>query len=465
MTDLADHIARSIHARKLFQRGERILVAVSGGLDSMVLLNLLHSLAAKNSWKLTVAHLNHQLRGRGSDADEALVRKTAKLLRLPIVVARANVRDLANRKRLSIEMAARSCRHGFLAKTAARLKIKSIAVAHHADEQLELFFLRLLRGAGSDGLAGMKWRSPSPANPGIKLARPLLDQSKQSLGTYAATSRVPFRDDASNASFDFQRNRIRHELLPLLRKSYQPALDRIILRLMDLVREEAGFLGEAAQSWLTHRKPLALPTNFEKLPVALQRRCVQVQLIQQGIIPDFELIEELRTSSERPIALSVGQNPRAKQLFATRSDSGVIRTEKPSSSVFKRGRAQVSTSKSGKIEFGDVKLAWTISLRRSSGRPKPEEGRESFDADKIGPKITLRHWQPGDRFQPIGMSSAIKLQDFFTNQKIPRKQRHNLILGVTPPGEVFWVEGMRISEKFKLTDQTIRCLQWRWKRL
>src|SRR5580700_4485946 len=141
----------------------------------MVLLEMMRRLASSRGWHLSVAHFNHRLRGRSSDADERLVRRTADKLQLPMVAASGDVRQFARTNKLSLEMAARKLRHEFLARAAARSKISEIALAHHADDQLELFFLRLLRGGGGEGLAGMKWRSPSPGNTKITLVRPLLD--------------------------------------------------------------------------------------------------------------------------------------------------------------------------------------------------------------------------------------------------------------------------------------------------
>ena len=256
MSELPDHIERSIRTRRLFRPGQRILVAVSGGADSMVLLHVLHDLAPTHRWELTLAHLNHQLRGRSSEADERLVRRTAQKLKLPLVVERAEVRQLARAQKLSLEMAARRARHDFLARAARRRRIPGIALAHHADDQLELFFLRLLRGSGGEGLAGMKWRNPSPSDEDIELVRPLLDQPKAVLMDYAADHGIQYREDASNALLDFQRNRIRHELLPLLRSKYQPALDRIIPRVMEIVGAEAEFAAEAARDWLGRRGSL-----------------------------------------------------------------------------------------------------------------------------------------------------------------------------------------------------------------
>jgi tRNA(Ile)-lysidine synthase len=222
LNDLRNIVENTIAARKLLPERHAVLVAVSGGLDSMVLLHLLAGLAPDHGWRLAVAHFNHRLRGRSSDADERLVRKAADTLGLPFISDAADVRKYASAHKLSIEMAARQLRHGFLARVARKRGIRTIALAHHADDQVELFFLRLLRGAGGEGLAGMKWKNPSPRHPGIQLVRPLLDCTKSELAAWARRERIPFREDASNASLKFQRNRIRHELLASPNSSLKP---------------------------------------------------------------------------------------------------------------------------------------------------------------------------------------------------------------------------------------------------
>src|ERR1035437_5145368 len=159
----------------------------------MVLLHLLNSLAKKYHRQISVAHFNHQLRGRASDADEKLVRQTAEKLSRPFFSERGDVARFAAQSKISVEMAARKLRHEFLARVAREQKISAVALAHHADDQVELFFLRLLRGAGGEGLAGMKWRSPSPADKGISLVRPLLDFSKAELLAFARENKIRFR--------------------------------------------------------------------------------------------------------------------------------------------------------------------------------------------------------------------------------------------------------------------------------
>jgi tRNA(Ile)-lysidine synthase len=320
VNEFFQRIASVANRRRLLPGGKKILVAVSGGADSMVLLHALHRLAPQFRWKLSVAHFNHQLRGRASDADEKLVGSTARKLSLPFFCGRGDVAGFARRSKISIEMAARKLRHEFFARVARQQKISIIALAHHADDQVELFFLRLLRGSGGEGLAGMKWRSPSPADPGITLVRPLLDCSKAEVLAFARERKIKFRDDATNFSTDYLRNRIRNELLPLLRKKYQPGLDKAVLRLMNIVGAEAEFVAAAATAQIRNPQS-AIQNRFDTLPVAVQRRVLQQRLAALGLLPDFELIEQLREAPDRFFSV-------AADLFVKRDEAGNISLHK-----------------------------------------------------------------------------------------------------------------------------------------
>jgi tRNA(Ile)-lysidine synthase len=521
LSDLPERVDQAICRHRLLRQGQPLLVAVSGGVDSMVLLDVLSKLSRTRGWQLTVAHLNHQLRGRSSDADERLVRRAAQRMCLPLVVERADVRYFARTTKLSLEMAARRVRHDFLARTAAQAAIRTVALAHHADDQLELFFLRLLRGSGGEGLAGMRWRNPSPSNSEVELVRPLLDLPKAAMRQYASQHHVRFREDATNASLDIQRNRLRHELLPLLRKKYQPTLDRSVLRAMAIIGAETELVTEVARDWLEQmrrsagkepqghrgpdtpsagkgrRGPLVL-RRFEKLPVAVQRRSVQLQLRALGLMPDFDLVERLRSSVGAPVSIpqpegaarlspaSSASKPGSRStayrldsqdvasapsyhpwpLAVSRDATGLLKLIDTGTPQFNPRSLEVAIqARAGEEVFDGVKVQWRITPPKPAGRWRRVGGHESFDADRIGWHILLRHWQPGDRFQPIGMDRAVKLQDLFTNAKIPRNRRHQLLVGETTDGEVFWVEDLRISEQFKLRKTTRRCLRWGWQRL
>jgi tRNA(Ile)-lysidine synthase len=472
----------------------------------MVLLHVLAELAGEHRWKIIVAHLNHRLRGSSSLADERLVRRTARQLRLPAVISRVDVRGYALKHRLSIEMAARQLRHDFLARAARQRRILRIALAHHLDDQVELFFLRLFRGAGIRGLTGMKWRAPSPADRAVDLVRPLLDLSKADLLEYAAERRVDFRHDTSNDDRDIPRNRIRHELLPFLERKYQPDLRGKVARLMDLLAAESAFVESVARAWLTANRingegrapatgfqtegsetgsePIGLEpfgsVPFETLPLAVQRRCIQLQVIQLGVQSSHELIERLRLQPEKlvsacraclaqpgPGAAHPGEvAPATAACQLARELSGVVRLEPRQTHKFQTGSKELDLRqrKSG-LKWHGVRLGWQVLPSRGTERPQPEPGVEFFDANVVGPVIRIRHWQPGDRFRPIGLDRAMKLQDLFVNQKVPRNRRHQLLLATIASGEIFWVEGLRISERFKLTRATIRRLHWRWQRL
>ena len=476
-------------ARRLIKPGETVLVAVSGGVDSMVLLDVLSREAKEFGWQLHVAHLNHQLRGRSSDGDEELVHKTAKRLRLPVSIERIAVGEVARTRKVSIEMAAREVRHEFLGRTARAHGIGTICLAHHRDDQVELFFLRLLRGSSPEGLAGMDEIGRSPADRRLRIVRPLLRYRKDELVEYATAQGVKFREDRTNRSVDILRNRVRHELIPLIEKGYQPGIRAIIERLMDLLREESRVIesvlhvaeearkdpkkSKSGGSEATH--PPALGSYGATSPpplrssgaasvggVALERRRIQRELIELGIQPSFQLVEELRLKGRSGLPDSSSGK---RQEVVRNAGKFTVRDE--ASPSFNGAEEVLSVGKAGRAKFAGVEIGWAITgLRgKATSSVKSTVGRELFDAEKVGDSIVLRHWRPGDRFQPIGMSGQVKLQDLFINQKIPRADRHKLLIAATAAGEIVWVEGLRISERFKLDKGSHRRLKWTWRRL
>lgn len=237
--NLHTRIANAIQGRNLAAAGDCLIVAVSGGADSVALLDLLATLPCY-SFRLIVAHLNHLLRGKESDADERFVAQLATRYNLPCEIRRVDVRSLASRQRQSLEEAGREARYAFFEELRQRHQAAAIAIAHHADDQAETLLMRLLRGAGISGLAAMAYRSDQA------VIRPLLGLHRDQLRAHLALHNLPFREDASNQDRSFLRNRIRHELLPLL-AGYNPAISERLAATADLLAEDELLLEQLTQ--------------------------------------------------------------------------------------------------------------------------------------------------------------------------------------------------------------------------
>ncbi len=419
----------------------------------MVLLQVLATLASRHGWELTVAHFNHRLRGRSSDADEKFVRAAAGKLGLPFTSDSADVKGLAKAEGLSIEMAARRCRHAFFARVAKEREIKQIALAHHAEDQVELFFLRLLRGAGTQGLSGMKLEAAAPWDEEVRLIRPLLDCAREQIVSFAQEAGIRHREDASNRSSEVLRNRVRHELLPLLRHRFQPALNKVLLRQMEILSADAELLHTEAERWRRDRRE-----RFDALPVAIQRRILQGELEELKVTPEFDLIESLRTSPAKAINVS-------HQRWLSHDGKGRLCERAAKRETMAEGQLELMLdARGGEGNFDGLSWQWQRVRARSAALPRFVRGCEWFDADRVGTQIVLRHWRAGDRFQPIGMANSQKLQDIFTNLKVPRRERLRRVVATTHDGVIWWVEGLRIGELFKLRSETKVRLKWSWSR-
>jgi tRNA(Ile)-lysidine synthase len=443
-SDLVLRVHKTIQQHQLLPAGKPVLIGVSGGIDSVVLLHLLHRAGA---WPLHVAHFNHCLRGAESDGDESFAQSMAASLGLPFVSARGDVEGFAELNGISIEMAARELRHQFFLESAQQLGVDRIALAHHADDQIETFWLRLLRGDVGPGLTGMRWSRPARAGANISIVRPLLGIAKSDLIHFARENEISFRDDSSNSSPDIVRNRLRLEIIARL-KTFQPALREVTLRTIRILAAEKDFLEKHARDWLKNRSPA-----FLDIHVALQREILRLQLLELGLKPNFELIESLRSTPGLPVSVSPAQS-------VLRADSGMVTALTKSAVSFSEGAMSIDTAEPGRTAFEGVDFEWQLVTKR--GEPNP--GFEYFDADQVGRHVTLRHWRRGDRFHPIGMSSDAKLQDLFTNWKVPAAEKRRRLLAADSRGKIFWVEGLRISEPHKVIPQTAHILKWAWQR-
>jgi tRNA(Ile)-lysidine synthase len=276
---------------RTFPLDRRYLIAVSGGRDSVALLHWLVNLGYK---KVIICHLNHQLRGRWSDADARFVKKLAEKYRLDFELGSANIRALARKKKLSIETAARDARYSFFSKVARRRRCHTIFLAHQADDLVETFLINLFRGAGSAGLAAMREVSTRAVDVvKLTIVRPLLGIWRKEIDIYVRAHRIKFREDASNKNLTPTRNRIRHRIIPYLEKILGRNIRPVIWRAAAIAGEEDDWMDDQ----LTDSGDVELSARqLRALPVALQRRAIFKWLRAQNISEvGFELIERVRS--------------------------------------------------------------------------------------------------------------------------------------------------------------------------
>lgn len=437
--DLPEWVGDYLRRERLCAPGEHLLVAVSGGPDSVALLHLLWRLKENLGVTLGVAHFHHGLRGPEAEAEAAFVAGLAARLGLPCHQGRGDTAAHAREHGLSLQMAARELRRAFLRQVCREGGYDKVAMGHTADDQIELFFLRLLRGAGLTGLAGM-W----PASP-EGLIRPLLAVGKAVILAWLHKEGLPYRQDMSNLSPAYLRNRVRQELLPYLAAHYNPRLREGVWRLTARLQADERFLQEHTErAWQRLvRRPapelLAISTKaLSSQPVALQARLLQRLVAAVG---GGELLE---THRESLLALaqarqSGGRLPLAGCLVARAGVELHFLPPLPPATPW-----QGLLPAPGVVE---TPPGWRWQVRvlpepEDSGPCPPEVVH--LPAAQVGFPLLVRPPRPGDRCHPAGAPGRRKLQDVLTDLHIPRWLRPHLPL-VLYEGRVAWVAGLKTA--------------------
>lgn len=406
----------------------------------MVLLHAMHKLQSKWKWQLAVSHIDHVTRAGKSLADRKFVEAATNKLNLPFTFFCWEKRGSSFKG--GFENAARMTRLKFHAKAADKHRCSIVVVAHHLDDQVETFLWKMMRGGS--GLTGMGSLGGFPGQPHLRLARPFLALRKGDLIAYAKRHQVQFVEDESNSSTEHLRNRVRHQVLPTLREAFDKDPVEAITQTQDLIGAESDFAKRMAVEWL--RNP-TMP--FNELHTAVQRWVVAGQLESLGGELKFTWVEHLRLRPNTPLSI-------ASHQVVIRDDSGRIKSGEVGQLEF----ATDSIHLIPKNQWQQVASANSnVRYRVCRQQPRRVEG-EIFDADRIGEMIYLRHWRPGDRFRAIGMPSATKLQDQFTNAKVRATDKRQRLIACTEADEIFWVEGLRIGEMAKVRPSTVRFLKW-----
>ncbi len=416
--------------------GSRVLVAVSGGADSVALLSLLHQVADSMELQLQAAHLDHALRDT-SYADARFVEQLCADLGIPLVVERRDVAGVTKQRKGNLEEVARDIRRDFLENVAQNCHCQLIALGHHADDQAETFLMRLLRGSGPAGLAGMRLVNQP-------VVRPLLSFHHDELLTYLQENEIAWREDESNLDQAFTRNRVRHNLLPLL-ESYNPNIRGQLAGLCDLMRQDDDFwvtlvAQEVARcgKWLEGRYTLERSLLLELAPALIGR---MIRAVLQQVRGDLRGVTAIHVADILKLARAdapQGELDLPGVWVARRYEKLLFSKQKPEIDAY----FETVLSKPGCYSMPDGRQLHLLLDEQTFG-----EGTETveFAAASVPFPLQLRHYQPGDRLRPSGMSGTKKLQDLFVDLKLTKEERQKTLV-VLKDDEVLWVVGIRRSE-------------------
>jgi len=448
------HIVKNLIKRQeLISVGDRVVVAVSGGPDSVVLLHLLDRLRCDINFSIHVAHLDHMFRGEQSRQDAEFVCRLAASMGLDHTVKAIDVPGFRGREKISsAQEAARIVRYAFLKKTAERVGANSIAVAHNADDQAETVLQNFIRGAGAEGLRGMAYKSGM-------IIRPLLDVPRSEIEKYSALQDLTFRMDASNESMYYTRNRIRHCLLPVL-ESFNPAIREAIHKASHLLAVDDDYLDALAlKAYDKLQNVNKEAVSFSDKALAglhssLRRRVLRLAIQRiKGDLRDITLAH--MEAVEALLEKNVGSAVDLPGLTVYRDYGRLVVGFQPAEPFVREGEQVALLQVPGENilpQFG-IKIEITRLSSAEAIKIKPGRWQLAIDTAVLPGPLAVRFRRPGDRIQPTGMSGTKKLQDIFVDAKVPRWQREEVPL-LTAGDEILWIIGYRADKRWLVRHDT-----------
>lgn len=439
---------------QLLKTGDKVVLAISGGIDSMVLLDSLCKL--KNNWNLTlaIAHLNHMLRERESDEDEDFIKQISKKYNIDCYIERVNTALVAESKKLSIQETARNLRYEFLNKIRTSTGFTKIATGHNADDNTETILLNIFRGSGIQGLTGIP-----PFRYDIPTIRPLLFATRADVEMYALENKIPYRVDSSNLKTDYIRNLIRHEILPIVKEKINPNISTTFNRSAKLFNQLEEYLDNEIRKI---SNDIILTKRTDQLEINLNKLSTYPEFLQE-----YFLLKVAREFSKHDIPYST-----VRSIYKTiKSDTGKSCSIKLNIAFYKdrdKGvfkiitppkpfRYNIIPDKEYEFEHFYFKSQYTEKAEFND-----DPNTEYVDAELLHNNLILRNWTEGDWFIPLGLEGKKKVSDFFIEQKIPIFKKH-IIPILESEGKIVWICGLKIDNRFKITDRTRKILKISYK--
>ena len=424
-----------IHSQLPFLKEARLLIAISGGLDSVVLTHLCHVLKLD----IALAHCNFNLRGAESDGDEDFVLELADNLDLDVYIERFSTEEFAKDNKLSTQMAARDLRYNWFSELADSLHFDYILTAHHADDNLETFLINLSRGTGLSGLTGIPEINEN-------IVRPLLPFSREELETYAKDHNLKWREDSSNASDTYLRNKLRHHVIPVLKETnanliqnFQTTVEHL-KDTTDIVEESLRAVAKRAIVDLDEHKMVLDILPFKK---ANNPKAYLYEMFKDyGFTAWDDILDLLEAQSGKQVFSEQYRLVKDRtHLILTHRNDGVVKSSSDASFIIEKAAINIQTP------------AGTLSFEAAAAVVGHQSHVIFVDQSKLKFPLTLRQWEEGDVFHPLGMKGKKKLSKYFKDEKLSLIAKENVWLLISEE-KIVWVLNRRADERFKVTDKT-----------
>lgn len=443
-------VLRFIYENDLIFSGNKILIALSGGPDSVFLLHFLNKFKKKFRIEIGAVHLNHLLRGKESDRDELFCKTICQETKIPFFSTRKKVKSFSLKNKISLESAGRKIRYDYFEKVSKQNGFNKIATAHNADDNTETVLLNLIKGAGLKGIAGIPIKRKN-------IIRPILVLSKNEILNYLEDNLFEYRIDKSNLSNEYERNYLRNEIIPLIQKNINPAFTNSVLNTsFNLQRLNSGLAEISAE----------LKSKIEVKPNLIVLIPVEFIADKNEFITSY-LIKEV---IDENFSIKIESNDVKKIFLLARKDSGkseelskrLVSYRERDNIVIKKKMVQLKPAKKimyvgDKIKINGKKLS-ILKSKVEEIRISDSKNIEYISADTIKNNFIIRAWQKGDKFYPIGMDGSKKVSDYLNDIKINSFEKKDQLV-LENDGRIVWVVGQRLDDRFKLKPDTKKVLK------
>ena len=439
LQSLRQSVLEYVRKHELLKAGDRLGAAVSGGADSVALFRLLLELRGEIGLVLSVVHFNHKLRGEESDEDERFVAELARTHKLEFHCKSGEVKQYAAEKRLSLETAARELRYEFFRELLKDRHLNRIATGHTLDDQAETVLLRMVRGAGSRGLAGIYPKLAVNGSQTAAIVRPLLGTRREGLEVYLRALNQVWREDSSNRDLRHARNRVRHGIMPRLAANLNPAVREALAETAEIARAEEDYWRDVI---FKVAASLGLTVDFlEGLPLALRRRVVRAIAESLGVVLEFHHVEAV-------LALAAAEEPASRSMelpagWTVRREKGRLRFCPPDESTLPSDYEYVLPVP-GTVGVSEIGSKFEAALVN----PGEADPNYLLRREAVAGELRVRNWRAGDKFWPAHTREPKKIKELLADKHVTSRER-KLWPVVVSGGEVVWVRGFRTPQRFQ----------------